>query len=142
VSDLVALDGGPFGSHWYWLKDWISRQESARAHYLRTDQPPPAVLCYTATGRFRDHPREHGQGEVWCYAAPAKSEVEKVRNADGDPICPKCLLPCPRIIRWKTALGDYAECPRCLHTPYRELGSWYHSMPTKDLRWYQERGLL
>jgi hypothetical protein len=66
----------------------------------------------------------------------------------GNPIikdgvtCPKCHLLAPRICRWTTAIGSFAECARCMFPPYREGGTWHHAMPAKDLAWYQSKGLL
>lgn len=137
MRTLVALEGGPKSKFWYWSDDWDKALKSAASHYLRPDQSPPDVLRYQPTDRYIDNPdKRYGQGQVWIYQAPAaRSGAQK-----GE--CPKCLLPCPRIIRWKTAIGEQAECPRCLHLPYREGGTWHHTMPAKDLRWYEERGLL
>jgi hypothetical protein len=58
------------------------------------------------------------------------------------PQCPRCQREAPRIVRWKSATGDKAECPACLYPPYREGGTWHYAMPPKDLAWYETRGLI
>lgn len=60
-------------------------------------------------------------------------------DADGV-TCPRCGLPAPRVVRWKQADGQHAECPRCLYTPTRELGEWKETMPDADREWYAARG--
>ena len=145
ADPLVALDGGPRDKFWYWLTDWTTARESARAWHLREDQPLPDVLRYEATGRLVDNPdQRYGKGEVWRYRPQATDDDNGpalVLLESGVPavICPCCARPAPDLIRYRPAHREDAiqVCPRCAYPTQRYLGDRVETMPDCYLDWYE-----
>lgn len=144
MDALVALEGGPEGSFWYWLADWNTKRESARAWHLSDDQPLPSVLRYEPTGRMKDNPDpRYGKGEVWRYVPPAvdaDAGPTIVLLSSGVPamMCPRCGRPAPDLITFPAQDGpSIRECPRCAYPPQRYLGDYVETMPDTYLDWYE-----
>jgi hypothetical protein len=137
MSDqLVALAGGPYDGHWYWLADWNTRRSSTQAL--------PDVLLYQPTGQMVDNPNPaYGKGEVWRYRSPAGDDYQEqiVTLASGfrAVVCPRCARPAPTLIVFSLAHRDapIRECPRCAYPAQRYLGDYVETMPERYLDWYE-----